>query len=603
MEINKVNIPEKLKQIHDGDIQQLKVIFSEKPRVIVEAPAGYGKTTTMVSRIAYLYSCGLIPNPKKLLGLTFSVNAALKIKKDVASKLPLLLKDDNNPISLKDSIDITNYHGFCKKILKKYGYLITSTPLLKYDPNLFRAIGEGELKREINIRNYLLNNEIEYLLSIENLIKKSKKLDQEKISKYVNIITNKLLPHKIITHTSLVLYTILLFDLFPEVQKFYQNYYPVIVVDEFQDTNYIAWELIHRIINDRTHLLFLGDSLQRIYGFIGAVPDIMEIARNEFGMEKIELSKNYRFMSNENMLKLDKNIRINAQNEFKCHPLDIANIPGFYGKNQAEECNQVCTAIKQILKNDNKVKIAILFRGRNNNVGVMQQKLEENKIDYFYGMFTDEDDEYIEFHKKCQLMFIHKFGSKKGISNLSLAKFINDIKDEYITDNSTVINSLLILLEAFIIKIKEDYKDLQPEEKYLFIMDVFENGQLKQAMEYVDANVVLSTVHGAKGLEWDYVVISDLEPWLFPSFSCCQLCGNKYIKEGAKCSFPEKFDDGFIANMVDELSVFYVAVTRARKQVYVSASASRLNNDNQIKNSKYSCYISVPGIKLVKAEL
>ena len=87
----------------------------------------------------------------------------------MAAKLPLLLKDDNNPISLKDSIDITNYHGFCKKILKKYGYLITSTPLLKYDPNLFRTIGEDELKREINIRNYLLNDEIEYLLSIENL--------------------------------------------------------------------------------------------------------------------------------------------------------------------------------------------------------------------------------------------------------------------------------------------------------------------------------------------------------------------------------------------------------------------------------------------------
>lgn len=45
----------------------------------------------MVSRIAYLYAMGRISNPKKMLGLTFSMNAALKIKRDVAAKLPELL--------------------------------------------------------------------------------------------------------------------------------------------------------------------------------------------------------------------------------------------------------------------------------------------------------------------------------------------------------------------------------------------------------------------------------------------------------------------------------------------------------------------------------
>lgn len=84
-------IREKLEELHKGDVQQLKVIFSESDRIVVEAPAGYGKTTTMVSRIAYLYAMGRISNPKKMLGLTFSMNAALKIKRDVAAKLPELL--------------------------------------------------------------------------------------------------------------------------------------------------------------------------------------------------------------------------------------------------------------------------------------------------------------------------------------------------------------------------------------------------------------------------------------------------------------------------------------------------------------------------------
>jgi DNA helicase-2/ATP-dependent DNA helicase PcrA len=119
-------IKDRISTLHKGDEQQLKVIFSECPRILVEAPAGYGKTMTMVSRIAYLYSTRKIPNPKKMLGLTFSVNAALKVKRDVASKLPGLLGSKDNPIVIGESITITNYHGFCKGILKKYGWLLCS---------------------------------------------------------------------------------------------------------------------------------------------------------------------------------------------------------------------------------------------------------------------------------------------------------------------------------------------------------------------------------------------------------------------------------------------------------------------------------------------
>ena len=114
-----------IKDLHENDEKQLDVIFTESPRVIVEAPAGYGKTTTMISRIAYLYASGRIPNPKKVLGLTFSVNAALKVKRDVAEKLPSLIGTTNNPTSVSEKIVVTNYHGFCKSVLRKYGYLIT----------------------------------------------------------------------------------------------------------------------------------------------------------------------------------------------------------------------------------------------------------------------------------------------------------------------------------------------------------------------------------------------------------------------------------------------------------------------------------------------
>lgn len=596
-----LSIKRRIEKIHMGDIQQQKVIFSESSRLIVEAPAGYGKTTTMISRIAYLYSCGLIPNPKKLLGLTFSVNAALKIRRDVSAKLPELVKEKDNPILLKEKLDITNYHGFCKKILKKYGYLLTS--LLKKDPYILRAIGKNEIEKDDYIRSLLQNEEISCLLSLENSICNSVMPSDNEMTKYVDIVKRKLLVNDILTHTSLLIFTILLFDSYPEIKGFYQSYYPVIVIDEFQDTNCIAWELLKRIINDNTQLLFLGDSLQRIYGFIGAVPNIMSIAESEYDMDKIELNKNYRFMTNKDMLILDRNLRINAQQNFVVQSLIDANLPGFYGKTQADECSQVCQAVSTMITANSTEKVAILFRGRGKNVDIMQKELENVGIDYFYGMFIDDDLDYVNFHKNCQVKFITKFSKRKTISNYALNQFSDDIKKEYIYSNNKVIKSLLTLLDAFILKVAIDYKDLLPEEKYMFILDVFENKQLKQAMEYVTSNVILSTVHGAKGLEWDYVIVSDLEPWVFPSYSCCNLCENKFDTSGDKCRFPKLTDEDFVECFIEELSVFYVALTRAKKQVYVSASSTRVNNYNQIKKSKYSCYCTLPGIKLVKAQI
>lgn len=58
-------IREKLEELHKGDVQQLKVIFSESDRIVVEAPAGYGKTTTMVSQLPTFMQWGVYLIPKR----------------------------------------------------------------------------------------------------------------------------------------------------------------------------------------------------------------------------------------------------------------------------------------------------------------------------------------------------------------------------------------------------------------------------------------------------------------------------------------------------------------------------------------------------------
>ena len=595
-------IKEKITTQHEGDERQLEIIFSDIPRLIVEAPAGYGKTTTMISRIAYLFASGRIPNPKQILGLTFSVNAALKVKREVAEKLPFLLGSQNSPVAVGGKITVTDYHGFCKGILKKYGYLIADA--LRKDVNLFRTVGDSEIEKQSSLKTALTASELQYLKDVETAIKNASIPNAQSIHIYNDIVIKKLLPLAFITHNAVILFVLEIFAHYAEVKKFYKNYYPLIVVDEFQDTNCIAWALLKSIISDQTQLLFLGDPLQRIYGFIGALPNIMSSAADEYGMDKIALSMNYRFRNNPEMLKLDNNIRINASSRFSpaISKEDAARLPAFWGRTQQDEAEQIVTKVQTLMGNGTS-KISILFRGRGKNVEVVETELSRKQIPYFYGMFTDEDADYVEFHNKCQDMFIRRFGKQKTINKKALISFSDSVKKAYETANGKMIDSLFRLLDALVEKVSIDYADLLPEDKYTLLLDIFENRQLKQAMEYVESQVILSTVHGAKGLEWDYVILGDIERWLFPGYYTCNNCMNKFAN-GANCccTLPNPLPTSFADKILDELSVFYVGVTRAKKQVYVSASAKRLDYNGNEKGSIFSCMVGITGVKLIKAD-
>ena len=77
---------------HSGDDGHLEFIFSEEKKIIVTAPAGCGKTTAMVSKIAWELGKGTISSNKKVLAMTFSVNAAMKIKDSLKALLPELVE-------------------------------------------------------------------------------------------------------------------------------------------------------------------------------------------------------------------------------------------------------------------------------------------------------------------------------------------------------------------------------------------------------------------------------------------------------------------------------------------------------------------------------
>ena len=596
-----VSLIDKLKFSHDGDQSQLDVIFSSESKLIVEAPAGYGKTKTMVSRVGMMLAKNGVPNPKKILALTFSVNAALKIKRDLSSNLPILMDKEDNPCSLDNKIFITNYHGLCKAILRKYGYVLTE--FLRKDISTFDVVDENTLIRNTAYNKFLLAEDVKVFDDVCNEIKNGNIPSSEQINIYLSTLQRKLLPQNVATFNSIILFAIKLLRENIGVRSFYQQYFPVIIVDEFQDTNGISWELLKMLVSQKTSLLFLGDPLQRIYGFIGAFPNIMNVAERELGMKKMELNKNHRFSSNQDMLLFNNIIRFHYATQFSArYSGKKSKVPYIYSSIIDGKVNGVVELVKDLVQKETS-KIVLLFRGRNESMtGAFESALMQKNIPYFYGLITDDEKEYISFHNRALNLFKEKFNEKGIVTKKSFDAYIEALKEVLGKDLlNKKIKSCFLLLIAFKQKIFSDYSDLSSEKKCQFVKDVLERRQLKQSMEYIDSNVVLTTVHSAKGLEWDYVFICDLEKTSFPSFFTCRDCPNLSNRGYSVCCLPDDKSAMNINKMLEELSVFYVAITRARKQVYLSFCTQKIDSDGNVRDNQISCFPYLEEIELANA--
>ena len=580
-------IRKKIKEKHAADEKQLEVIFSSSNRLLVEAPAGYGKTHTMVSKIAFMIATNQIPTPKRLLALTFSVNAAYKIKKDIINDIPVLLDGFNRKVNIKEKIFISNYHGFCRSILKKYGN--------KLHPNLskldtLQSIDDSDAQRLMQTINGLSLDNAQFITDYNSSVKNiTGRFLKDNFDRYNDLVLSVILNKNAIPFNAILTLTLKLFRDFPNILKFYKKYFTVILVDEFQDTNLLSYWLLQSLITKETKLILLGDSLQRIYGFIGAVPNLLDKAKRKFYMEKIGLEKNYRFASNPSMLQLDKIIRQNAITPFK-NPNNLqANIEFDIYSNQDEEAVEVVKKSIELNENYPDSNLAIIVKQRGPNINHIIDCFNHNNIPFFYGLFTDEDPKYIQFNRKCLYEFIELLKSHKRITKKLAKTHVCKISDIYKDDDSPIIMALFKLLSVFWERFFIDYSFLSFEDKINLIKDIFEHNGLKQFMEYLDAKIIISTVHAAKGLEWDYVIIPDMEQDLFPNWF--GLCGN--CKYRTNCNFMISTENE--KNFLEELSVFYVAVTRARKQVFFSASNIQMTRYGN-KQKNISCFMKLPGM-------
>lgn len=597
------DIEDTIRKCHGGDESQMGIILSDEARLVVEAPAGCGKTTTMVSKVAYMLAAGTVPKNKKILALTFSVNAAYKMKKDISERLPAMgLEQIESPDDLNKLMYISNFHGLSRRILSLYGYLIDERLKAIND---FKAINENDYNADGNYKKYgisITDDEKAFFADFKECILKC---DYEEIGKkedeYIDILVRSFFSRQCITFNGYLILTKRLLSINEQLREFYQALYPVIIIDEFQDTNCLSWSLISMLIGVDTHLFFMGDSLQRIYGFIGAVPNLLDLAKEQYYMSKKVLTQNYRFKNNMEMLLLDKNIRENAKNILVPNIENDARVKLYYADTHEEECVWVADKVTHLQQAEDNCSVAVLVQQRGRDIDMIIEEFENRNMDYFYALFSDEDEEYIDYHRRAMGIFFEVLNASKcnRVNKTLLNKVYSNISREYQGTEAKLIESLLMLTKVFFERITTEYIFLGNEEKIAYISDTFENRALKQNMDLIDSKLFVSTVHGAKGLEWDYVIIPDMEPYCFPNFpSLCGSCGRyRGRKEEADaCKIIMKNNDE--KKILEELSVFYVAVTRVKKDLFFSASKTRYNASGQAKTSKVSCLLYLPGISL-----
>ena len=575
-----------------NDIDQIDVIFSREQKVMVEAPAGCGKTKTIISLISYLLGSGQIQYPKRILALSFSVNAATKIKLDILLQLPEII-DAKMVIVDKyiKQVVATNYHGLARMVLRKYGYLLN--PLLRNIDKMHSIDGSSEQE----IIPYIKNEaKMQFLLAFARAINDANcKYIKNNIETFNSIICSDLIPNNAITYDAILTLAIKLFADHSPIIEFYKKYFACIIIDEYQDTNYLGYLLINHFIDANTRLIVMGDPLQKIYGFIGALPKIMQATQKMFDMKSRVLSKNYRYSDCPDMLALDKVIRNNAsypeikEIDEKCSiPLNVFN-------NQEEEAEWICEKITGILNDNKDLTIAVLCNTRGNNINKIIQKLDEKGINFFYGLFKDTEELYINFHKMCLDLFNYTFNTKK-ITPPSLKAFEKQIADHNIKTRE--VESLLKLLSSFFQTVLTEYLFLSEEERKNIIRETFDSLSLRQNMKITNKKIVVSTIHGAKGLEWDYVFMSDMEQFVNPGFFSCSACikgkFNKIIGDSCNVKFSKDFERQFL----DMLSIFYVGSTRAKKQVIYTSSRKRIGRQDLDEKTYISCFLNLPGIEL-----
>lgn len=290
--------------------QRAAVTYTEGASLIV-AGAGSGKTRVLTYRIAYLLQQGVPAS--RIMALTFTNKAAREMKE----RIEKLISNVQSPISNRDAyryLMMGTFHSTCTRLIRPYADLLGYTRDFSiYDTTDSKSVLKAICKEQgldekiykpaavlsrismaknsgIGPRDYGLN---------QQLLREDREMRMYDLSTVYTLYEARLKAANAMDFDDLLINMLRLMEISPEVKQKYQQQFQYILVDEYQDTNYIQFKLVERLAAPQNNICVVGDDAQSIYSFRGA--DIRNILnfRQVYPQAKLfKLEQNYRSTQN-----------------------------------------------------------------------------------------------------------------------------------------------------------------------------------------------------------------------------------------------------------------------------------------------------------------
>ena len=379
-----MNILEELNQS-----QRAAVEYNEGPALVI-AGAGSGKTRVLTFKIAYLLQQGY--HPWSILALTFTNKAANEMKARIAA----IVGEEK-----AHYLFMGTFHSIFAKILRveatRLGF---SSNFTIYDESDSRSLLKTIIKEMgLNDKVYkpafvhkkisLAKNKLILPAAYSSnsaLLKNDLRDDMPEMAKIYLNYNQRCLKSNAMDFDDLLVHTFTLFQNFPDICNKYQDRFDYVLVDEYQDTNYVQQQIVYMLTQKKKRICVVGDDSQSIYSFRGAnIDNILSFRQQYNGAKLFKLEQNYR--STQNIVKaanslIKKNTLQIEKEVFTCNA-EGEKIQYRSAHSDKEEALIVCKNIKRIKREDdcNYSDFAILYR-TNSQSRSFEEELRKQNIPY-----------------------------------------------------------------------------------------------------------------------------------------------------------------------------------------------------------------------------
>lgn len=584
--------------------QKKAVLHMEGPCMVLAGP-GSGKTAVITGRLCHMTEEAKIP-PEQILVITFTKYAV----KEMRERFLKRCKAGGSPVTFG------TFHGIYYGMLKQV-YSLSSGQILGEEEQ--KTILEAALK-DVERENKRKPKEKDALLMIGKVKNNGGfagiTQDPEDRQIYHAYEKRKKEAGRI-DFDDMLLLCYQLFQKRPDILRKWQERYRYILIDEFQDSSRIQYEIVKLLAGKRKNLFVVGDDDQAIYGFRGATPGIMKQFASDFPETAVVyLDINYRstahiVRASERVIRRNKNryekkLEAYGGNGKTVHIQEV--------KDMGEEAEYVASAVRKKIGNGvSPDEIAVIFRTVQDASMAMSAFMSygipffmKEKAFHLYEHFIAEDikayfriaggsrarsdflrimnrpNRYIGRdaleRERIDLEQIRNFYCDKDWMLARIDQFEEDMKEiakmtpyaafqyirkkigyqEFLKEYAAKKNIEETELTEIMDEIAESMKKKASMEEWIQYTDIYTNHlkEMEKEEKFTEGKVAFLTMHGAKGLEYRIVYIIEAEEGIVPH--------RKALRDG---------------ETEEERRLFYVAMTRAKEELVISYAKQKNGKD------------------------